>query len=199
MSKTFYLICVYLNYIQESKSSTQIVVYSQSQSFTGFPEQEFIHEDSNAKADVIHNMGDDLTLIGSRQEASDDAKRALSDGDDAQRASPGGEAHAAGGPKHPEVVLPNVLGEGDVNAETETADGVVGEVSTFLSLLHCQSFLGTSQFTPSGIFHPQSFFTISNYTLLAILHPQSLYNVNHFIHLVILPRKPFYTFSHFTT
>jgi hypothetical protein len=28
MSKTFYLACVYLNYIQGSKNSTQIVVYS---------------------------------------------------------------------------------------------------------------------------------------------------------------------------
>jgi hypothetical protein len=37
MSKTFYLTCVYLNYIQRFKSSTQIVVYSESQSFTRFP------------------------------------------------------------------------------------------------------------------------------------------------------------------
>jgi hypothetical protein len=44
-------------------------------------------------------------------------------------------------------------------------------VSTFLILLHYQSFLGRSQFIPSVIFHPQPFFTISNYTLLAILHP----------------------------
>jgi hypothetical protein len=65
MSKTFYLTCVYLNYIQGSKSSTRIVVYSQSQSFTRFPEQEFNREDWNAKADAIHNMGDDSTPIGS--------------------------------------------------------------------------------------------------------------------------------------
>jgi hypothetical protein len=42
-------------------------------------------------------------------------------------------------------------------------------VSTFLSLLHYQSFLGTSQFTPSAIFHHQPFSTVSNYTLLAIV------------------------------
>jgi hypothetical protein len=42
-------------------------------------------------------------------------------------------------------------------------------VSTFLSLLHYQSFLGTSQFTPSTIFHHQPFSTVSNYTLLAIV------------------------------
>jgi hypothetical protein len=73
-------------------------------------------------------MGDDSTPIGSRQKASGNAKRAPGDGDDAQRASPGDGAHADGGPKHPEVVLPNVMGEGDVNAEIETTAGVVGEV-----------------------------------------------------------------------
>jgi hypothetical protein len=128
MSKTFYLTCVYLNYIQGSKSSTQIVVYSQSQSFTGFPEQEFNREDWNTKADAIHNMGDDSTPIGSHQEGSSDAERAPGDGDDAQRGSPSEGAHADGGPKHPEVVLPNVMVEGDVNAETKTAAIVVGEV-----------------------------------------------------------------------
>jgi hypothetical protein len=39
-------------------------------------------------------------------------------------------------------------------------------VSTYLSVLHYQSFLGTSHFLPSAIF------TLSHYTLLAILHPQ---------------------------
>jgi hypothetical protein len=68
-------------------------------------------------------MGDDSTPIGSHQEASGDAKRAPGDGDDAQRASP-----ADGGPNHPEVVLLSVMGQGDVNAETETTAGVVGEV-----------------------------------------------------------------------
>jgi hypothetical protein len=129
MSKTFYLTCVYLNYIQGSKSSTQIVVYSESQSFTRFPEQEFNREDWNAKADAIHNMGDDSTPIGSRQESSGDAERAPSDGDDAQRSSPADGAHADGGPNHPEVVLPNVMGEGDVNAKIKTITGVVGEVA----------------------------------------------------------------------
>jgi hypothetical protein len=45
MSKSSYLTCVYLNYMQGSKSISQIVVYSQSQSFTRFPEQEFNCED----------------------------------------------------------------------------------------------------------------------------------------------------------
>jgi hypothetical protein len=74
-------------------------------------------------------MGDDLTPIGSHQEASGNAERAPGDGDDAQRASSADGARADGGPNHPEVVLPNVMGEGDVNAETETAAGVVGEVA----------------------------------------------------------------------
>jgi hypothetical protein len=110
MSKTFYLTCVYLNYIQGFKSSTQIVIYSQSKLFAGFPEQEFNREDWNAKDDAIHNMGDDSTPIGSCQEANGDAERALGDEDDAQRASPDDGARADGGPKHPEVVLPNVRG-----------------------------------------------------------------------------------------
>jgi hypothetical protein len=114
--------------IQGSKSSTQIIVYSESQSFSGFPEQEFNHEDWNAKADAIHNMRDDSTPIGSHQEASGDVERAPSDGDNAQRASPADGAHADSGPNHPEVVLRNVMGEGDVNAEIETTAGVVGEV-----------------------------------------------------------------------
>jgi hypothetical protein len=67
MSKTFYLICVYLNYIQGYNSITQIVTYSQSQSFTRFPEREFNREDWNAKAAAIHDMGDDSTPIGSCQ------------------------------------------------------------------------------------------------------------------------------------
>jgi hypothetical protein len=51
-----------------------------------------------------------LTPIGSCQEASDNAERAPGDGDDAQRANPADGARADGGPKHPEVVLPNVRG-----------------------------------------------------------------------------------------
>jgi hypothetical protein len=129
MSKTFYLTCEYLNYIQGSKSSTQIVLYSESQSFTGFPEQEFNCEDWNAKADAIHNMVDDSTPIGSRQEASGNVERAPSDRDDAQRANPANGARANGRPNHPEVVLPNVMREGDVNVETKTIAGVVGEVA----------------------------------------------------------------------
>jgi hypothetical protein len=63
MSKTFYVTCVYLNYIQKSKSGTAIVMYSQSQSFTEFPEQEFNCEDWNAKVAATHDMGDDSTPI----------------------------------------------------------------------------------------------------------------------------------------
>jgi hypothetical protein len=72
-------------------------------------------------------------------------------------------------------------------------------VSTFLSLLHYQSFLGTSQFTLSAIFHPQPFFYCQLLYIVSHFASQSLYSVNHFIHSVILPRKPFYTLSHFTT
>jgi hypothetical protein len=73
-------------------------------------------------------MGDDSTPIGSHQDAGRDAERAPSDGDDAQRASPCDGAPVDGGPEHPEDVLPNVTREEDVNAETETAAGDVGEV-----------------------------------------------------------------------
>jgi hypothetical protein len=50
-------------------------------------------------------------------------------------------------------------------------------VNTYLSVLHYQSFLGISHFSPTAIFtlthfHALSFFTLSHYTLLAILHPQ---------------------------
>jgi hypothetical protein len=49
-------------------------------------------------------------------------------------------------------------------------------VSTYLSVLHYQSFLGTSHFHPQSFFtlshfHPQSFYSLCHYTLLAILHP----------------------------
>jgi hypothetical protein len=37
-------------------------------------------------------------------------------------------------------------------------------VSTYLSVLHYQSFLGISQFTHSAIIHPQSFFTPKHFT-----------------------------------
>jgi hypothetical protein len=48
-------------------------------------------------------------------------------------------------------------------------------VSTYLSVLHYQSFLSTSQFTPSAIFYlshffPQSFHTLSHFTPSAIIH-----------------------------
>jgi hypothetical protein len=42
-------------------------------------------------------------------------------------------------------------------------------VSTYLCVLHYQSFLGTSQFTPSAIF-PQSFHILIHFTLSAIIH-----------------------------
>jgi hypothetical protein len=85
-------------------------------------------------------MGDDSTPIGSCQESNGDAERAPSDEEDAQRASPGEGARADGGPKHPKVVLPNVMGEGDVNAETKIATGVVGEV-----LVESEKNLGADQ------------------------------------------------------
>jgi hypothetical protein len=108
MSKTFYLTCVYLNYIQVSKSNTAIITYSQSQSFTGFPKKDFSLEDWNAKAATIHNMGDDSTPIGSRQDVGDDSQRAHTDGDDGHIGD--------GGAEHPEEVLPNVVVEELVNA-----------------------------------------------------------------------------------
>jgi hypothetical protein len=128
MSKKIYLTCVYLNYIQESKSSTQIVTYSQSQLFIGSREQDFNCEDWNAKAAAIHDMRDDSTLIGSCQDADGNAERAPTDGDNAQRGSPCDRAPADGGSEHPEEVLPNVTREEDVNAEIETAAGDVREV-----------------------------------------------------------------------
>jgi hypothetical protein len=127
MFKTFYLTRVYLSYIPGYNSSTQIVTYSQSQSFTGSPKQEFNHENWNAKATAIHDMGDKSTPIGSFQEGGGDAQRAPGDGDDAQRASPSDGAPADGGPEHLEEVLPNIMLEEDVNAKTETAASDVGE------------------------------------------------------------------------
>jgi hypothetical protein len=111
-------------------------------------------------------MGDDSTPIGSRQEASGDAERAPDDEDDAQRASPVDGARADGGPNHPEVVLPNVMGEGDVNAETKTAAGVVGEVAVEVEknlgadqqVQHLSHFLFISVI--SYFFISQSFFTL---------------------------------------
>jgi hypothetical protein len=43
-------------------------------------------------------------------------------------------------------------------------------VSTFLSLLHYQSFLRRSHFIPSAIFHPQPFFTLSHFLPSVIIH-----------------------------
>jgi hypothetical protein len=107
---SFYLTYVYLIYIQGSKSSTEIVIYSQSQSFTGFPEQEFNNEDWNAKAAAIGEMGDDSTPLDSRQETSDDAQRAPDDGQTAN-----------GGAELPEVVIADVVGEKAANVETKSA------------------------------------------------------------------------------
>jgi hypothetical protein len=119
MSKIFYLTC-----LQGSKSSTVIVTYSQSQSFTGFPEEDFNREGWNAKATAKHNMGDDSTSIGSCQEADNDSQRAPADGDDGHIAD--------GGAEHPEKVLPNVMGEEAVNVETESAaDQQVQHLSHF--------------------------------------------------------------------
>jgi hypothetical protein len=123
MSKIFYLTCVYLNYIQGSKSNTHIVIYSQSQSFTRIPSKDFSCEDWNTKAAAIQNMGDDSTPIGSREEAGGDAQRAPADGDDVQIAD--------GGAEHAE----EVTGEVDVDAKTEsTAGQQVQHLSHFFTL-----------------------------------------------------------------
>jgi hypothetical protein len=90
-----------------------IVTYSQFQSFTWFLKEDFKHEDWNAKATAIHNMGHDSTPIASRQEASNDSRRAPADGDDGHIAD--------GGVEHPEQGLLNVMGEQAVNAQTESA------------------------------------------------------------------------------
>jgi hypothetical protein len=66
-------------------------------------------------------------------------------------------------------------------------------MSTYLSVLHYQSFLGTSQFTPSAIFY------LSHFTPSPILHSQPLYIVSNFIHSVILHCKQFYNLSNSTT
>jgi hypothetical protein len=64
----------------------------------------------------------------------------------------------------------------DVVTCTELSEGYIVilpsclSVSTFLSLLHYQSFLGTSQFTPSAIFHPRPFFTLSHFLPVVIIH-----------------------------
>jgi hypothetical protein len=88
--------------MHESKSNTVIVTYLQSQSFTGFPEQEFNCEDWNAKVANMHDMGDDSTPIGSHQEAGGDAQRAPGDGDDGHIDD--------GGVEHAEGVLLDVMG-----------------------------------------------------------------------------------------
>jgi hypothetical protein len=66
-------------------------------------------------------------------------------------------------------------------------------VSTYLSVLHYQSFLGTSQFTPSAISHPRLFFSS------VISHPQPFYTLRHYTLLAILFTQLFYIISHFTT
>jgi hypothetical protein len=90
-----------------------IVTYSQSQSFTRFPKENFSREDWNTKAAAIHNMGDDSTPIDSRQDAGDDSQRAPVDGDDGHIGD--------GGAEYPEEVLPNVMVEEAINVETESA------------------------------------------------------------------------------
>jgi hypothetical protein len=56
-------------------------------------------------------------------------------------------------------------------------------VSTYMSVLHYQPFLGISQFTHSAIF--LSLFSHSQFTPSAIIHPQSVYIISYFIHSVI--------------
>jgi hypothetical protein len=71
-------------------------------------------------------------------------------------------------------------------------------MSIYQSVLHYQSFLGTSHFLPSAIFHPLPFFTISYFTPPVILLPQSLYIVIHFAPPATLQCKPFYNISNIT-
>jgi hypothetical protein len=88
-------------------------------------------------------MGDDSTPIGYCQEADGDAQRAPGDGDDGH--------FADGGAEHVEEVLLDVMGDGVVNAETESvADEQVQHLNHFYS--H-QSFL--------IFFLSQSFFYIA--------------------------------------
>jgi hypothetical protein len=139
MFKTFYLTCVYLNYIQGSKSNTTIISYSHSQSFTGFPEEDFSHEDWNAKAAALHNMGDDSTPIRSHQEAGNDSQRAPNDGDDGHIGD--------GGAEHSEEVLPNVMVEEAVDAEAEsTTEQQVQHLNHFLFISVISYFFYLSHF-----------------------------------------------------
>jgi hypothetical protein len=71
-------------------------------------------------------------------------------------------------------------------------------VSTYLSVLHYQSFLGISQSIPSVILHTQSFLGISHFVPSVILHYKSFYTLSHITHSVILYIKSFYTLDHFT-
>jgi hypothetical protein len=87
----------------------------------------------------------------------------------------------------------------DVVIGTELSEGYIVisssrlSVSTYLSILHYQSFLGTSQFTPSTIFH------LSHFLPSVILHPQPFYTLSHYTLLAILFTQLFYTVRHFTT
>jgi hypothetical protein len=53
-------------------------------------------------------------------------------------------------------------------------------VSTYLSVLHYQSFLGTSHFLPSAIFHPQSFYIVSHFAPPVTLHCKPFYSLSYF-------------------
>jgi hypothetical protein len=116
-----------------------IVTYSQSQSFTRFPKENFSREDWNTKAAAIHNMGDDSTPIDSRQDAGDDSQRAPVDGDDGHIGD--------GGAEYPEEVLPNVMVEEAINVETESAaDQQVQHLSHFLFISVISYFFYLSHF-----------------------------------------------------
>jgi hypothetical protein len=101
--------------------------FTQSQSFTGFSEQEFNHEDWNVKASFISEMEDDLTPPDARQEAGDDAYRAHAAGDDSHNADVWAELLEGG--------IPDVVGEEARNAEKEfVVDQQVHHISHFFYL-----------------------------------------------------------------
>jgi hypothetical protein len=116
--------------------------FTQSQSFTGFSEQEFNHEDWNVKASFISEMEDDLTPPDARQEAGDDAYRAHAAGDDSHNADVGAELLEGG--------IPDVVGEEARNAEKEfVVDQQVHHISHFLSQIFLFFISHTSVFSYS--------------------------------------------------
>jgi hypothetical protein len=113
----------------------QVITYSQSQSFTGVLEQEFNHEDWNAKAAVIGHMGDDSIPIGSCQQAGDDSQRDPT-GDDGHTANGGAELQQEDVIPI-EVALPDDVAEKAANPKTESAiDQQVQHLRHFFHVSH---------------------------------------------------------------